>query len=604
MFLQDFIAACVVWVLLRFLVDVALPAPRMPLLACVGLLGVLDFNVVTFLGRAYVCSGCWCWAVVLWPRLLLGLAPDGVSLAGNSLGAPGATAASPGLVCLALPPAAFAVEPGAEPAPAKPDVVVLEPAAVVDLCSSPSASSSSSPVGLAIAPPPVIAEAVKPAATVESEDSVDVSAGVVLAPTACAVLSPPADAVLSPPGGTLLLSSAPFSVDLPAASCPTPVGLPVCAGGGPCRVVPLVEKIRPSVCPRVGNVFKKSLPCKPRRLVRKDLVVPSLWQEPMDVIVDAVLPGTCSVVSPSPAACFFRVAPDEGDSSWSGPVAVASTATAGKKCSRSCCARLRGFSPRSKRCARRGGRCWRQAGCVEVGAVPRLPAAGHVEKRVPRAVAVRRLRRGAKELLATHAASVAEAIKKARVVFAAFVAAKQAEDTRAARAAASLAPVSVAPASVPAAPAPLPAAPAPLSAAPAPLSAAPAPLSAAPAVKAVSEPIAAKADEIDAVSGGVKAGYRPPALLRPVSVVRPASFARPGASKPRSAGGVSRSVAGSGSVSSRPPVAAAKPCAGKKPPAIKAAANKAAASSDAKAAIAARPIAIPHRRRPEGASKE
>ncbi|CEP12911.1 hypothetical protein [Parasitella parasitica] len=212
-----------------------LPAPRMPQYACVGLMGVLDFNVVTFVMALIIfCSpdstglalyslvvflfglvvgvGLW----VLWPRCRALL-----SLLGLIWGASPACSGllSSRLVCPASPPAAVAVEPAlsapatadvsgvlfaasvsldsalptpacpvvlrpapvavdlALPAPKNPDVPGVVSAVSVGFC--PALPATSCPVVLSASFSPM-EKAVKPAASVESVAPAVVSAGAVL----------------------------------------------------------------------------------------------------------------------------------------------------------------------------------------------------------------------------------------------------------------------------------------------------------------------------------------------------------------------------------------------------------------------------------------
>ncbi|CEP12327.1 hypothetical protein [Parasitella parasitica] len=211
----------------------------MPRSACVGLLGALDFNVVTFVMALLIfCSpkstglalyslvvllfglvvgvGLW----VLWPRRHAMLSLFQLVC--------GATAASPcltssRLVFPALPPAVVAVEPAVS-APATTDVSGVLPAASVDLFPAPACSVVSP------APSPTMAVAAKPALMIESV----------------------APAVLS----------------LPAASG-ADVGLVLCGVGGPACVVPPGDKILISVSPRVKKVVKKRWSCKSRRQITR-----------------------------------------------------------------------------------------------------------------------------------------------------------------------------------------------------------------------------------------------------------------------------------------------------------------------------------------------
>ncbi|CEP12918.1 hypothetical protein [Parasitella parasitica] len=439
----------------------ALLAPRMPSSACVGLLGVLDFNVVTFVMALLIfCSaesiglalyslvvllfglvvgvGLW----VLWPRRrallsLLGLVRDASPAAACARRSPGATAASAGLsssrfVCPALPPAAVAVEPAVS-APATADVSGVLPAASAGVC--PALPAPSCPVVLPVLSP------VKPAATMESVAPAVVSVG--------DVLPPPADVVS-------LLSPSCSPVVMPAAASGADVGLVLCGVGGPACVVLPGDKIPVSVSPRVGKVAKKPFSRKLCRKIRhtdvaslgvKSPATPMSIDSCLDSFAADLPPPTamedvdaspCGNWVSAPAVSCVGVAsaaaPVGDDFACSGP--AAKSMAPGKNCVRSCCcARLRG-SP-AKRCARRGGRCWRQGGCVEAGAVPCLPAAGSISKPVSRVVAVRRVRRGAKELLSARAAGVTAAAKKARVDRAALAAHQETCAARVAAAAAT-----------------------------------------------------------------------------------------------------------------------------------------------------------------------
>ncbi|CEP12335.1 hypothetical protein [Parasitella parasitica] len=240
-------------------------------------------------------------------------------------------------------------------------------------------------MGLFFGLPVVIAETVEPTATVESEASIVVSAGALLS--------------------------------LSAGAVPPSSGSPV-------------------VLPAAGLVQRKLR----RRLARSESASFSGVAKPASALEDA--PVVTAVSPPSPAnmddvvlvpapaswgwVAYAVAVPVEENFIWSDTVAVTSKMVTGKKCIRlGCCARVGEYVPRVKRCVRRGGRCWRQGGCVEVRAVHRLPAAGHEAKRGPRAVVVRLLCRDAKKLLFARAAGIAAAAKKGRVVFAAFEAAKK-----------------------------------------------------------------------------------------------------------------------------------------------------------------------------------